>query len=152
MTDETALDELCRTAARLVHAGPTPPRRVRVQRGDLIVDVEWPVAGTSAPAPAPTPAAPPPAEDGAHVVRAPMVGTFYHAPEPGAKPFVAVGDLVEPGQQLGILESMKLMNPIEADCAGQIVEILVADGAPVEYDQPLVRMESHGGSACSTPS
>src|SRR5262249_6626691 len=78
--------------------------------------------------------------DGDHYVKAPMVGTFYHAAEPGAQPFVAVGDLVQPGQQVGILESMKLMNPIEADCAGKVAEVLVPNGASVEYDQPLLRI------------
>ena len=70
-------------------------------------------------------------------IRAPMVGVFYRAPEPGAKPFVSEGDLVEPGQQVGIVEAMKLMVPIEADQHGRIVEILVANGESVEYDQPL---------------
>jgi acetyl-CoA carboxylase biotin carboxyl carrier protein len=69
---------------------------------------------------------------------APMVGTFYRAPTPGAKPFVEVGQSVKPGDVLCIVEAMKMMNQIEADRAGTIGAILVEDGAPVEYDQPLV--------------
>lgn len=76
-----------------------------------------------------------------HAVRAPLVGTFYCAPEPGSAPFVKVGDVVTGGQQLAIIEAMKLMNAIEADCDGRIVEILVADGSSVEFDQPLVLID-----------
>jgi len=73
-----------------------------------------------------------------HVVASPMVGTFYRAPAPGAKPFVEVGQAVKAGDVLCIVEAMKMMNQIEADRAGTIGAILVEDGAPVEYDQPLV--------------
>jgi acetyl-CoA carboxylase biotin carboxyl carrier protein len=66
------------------------------------------------------------------------VGTFYRAPEPGAAPFVAEGDTVRPGQQVAIIEAMKLMIPVEAERAGEVVEFLVADRAPVEYGQPLM--------------
>jgi acetyl-CoA carboxylase biotin carboxyl carrier protein len=69
------------------------------------------------------------------------VGTFYRAPEPGSAPFVEVGDVVAWGQQLAIIEAMKLMNAIEADCDGRVVEIPVADGSPVEFDQPLVLID-----------
>jgi acetyl-CoA carboxylase biotin carboxyl carrier protein len=74
-------------------------------------------------------------------VRAPMVGTFYHAPEPGAAPFVTVGDHVEAGQQVGIVEAMKLMNPVEAADSGRVIEVLVADAGRVEYEQPLIELE-----------
>ncbi|AZR73542.1 acetyl-CoA carboxylase, biotin carboxyl carrier protein [Anoxybacter fermentans] len=70
-------------------------------------------------------------------VKAPMVGTFYRAPRPGADPFVKVGDRVEVGQTLCIIEAMKLMNEIEAEFTGKIVDILVEDGQPVEYGQTL---------------
>lgn len=73
-----------------------------------------------------------------HVVASPMVGTFYRAPAPGAKSFVEVGQTVKAGDVLCIVEAMKMMNQIEADRAGTIGAILVDDGAPVEYDQPLV--------------
>lgn len=72
-----------------------------------------------------------------HVVRAPMVGTFYRAPSPDANPFVEVGDRVTPDQTLCIIEAMKMLNRIEADVAGEVTAILVENGQPVEFDQPL---------------
>jgi len=73
-----------------------------------------------------------------HVVKSPMVGTFYRSAAPGAKPFVEVGDAVEIGDPLCIIEAMKLMNEIEADQAGNVKAILVENGQPVEYGQPLL--------------
>jgi len=90
-----------------------------------------PVANT-----APAPAAAAPAPSG-HVVKAPMVGTFYRAPNPGSAPFVEVGQSVKEGEPLCIVEAMKLLNEIEADKTGVIKEILVENGEPVEYGQPL---------------
>ncbi|MFU2070862.1 acetyl-CoA carboxylase biotin carboxyl carrier protein, partial [Bordetella hinzii] len=72
-----------------------------------------------------------------HVVKAPMVGTFYRSPNPGAAPFVDVGQSVKEGDALCIIEAMKLLNEIEADKSGVIKEILVENGEPVEYGQPL---------------
>jgi acetyl-CoA carboxylase biotin carboxyl carrier protein len=69
-----------------------------------------------------------------------MVGTFYRAPAPGESPFVAVGDRVKSGQSVCIIEAMKLMNEIEAEVSGQVMEILVQNGEPVEYGQPLMRI------------
>lgn len=74
---------------------------------------------------------------GKHVVRSPMVGTFYRAPSPTAKPFVEIGSKVKVGETLCIIEAMKLMNQIEADCSGVIESILVDNGSPVEYGTPL---------------
>ena len=96
-------------------------------------------AVTSSPAP---PAVAPPqvapaAEETLHMVRSPIVGTFYEAPSPGAPPFVKPGDMVETGQVLCIVEAMKLMNEIESDVAGEIVKKLVANGQPIEYGQEL---------------
>lgn len=103
----------------------------------------------AAPSPAAAPAAPPPAlASGAdataepalpegHVVKSPMVGTFYRAPSPGAKPFVEVGSQVNPGDTLCIIEAMKLLNEIEADRGGIVKAILVENGQPVEYGEPL---------------
>ncbi|ASW55186.1 acetyl-CoA carboxylase biotin carboxyl carrier protein [Plantactinospora sp. KBS50] len=71
-------------------------------------------------------------------VLAPMVGTFYRAPEPGRPPFVEVGDVVQPDRVVGIVEAMKLMNEVTAGQAGRVVDLLVADGQPVEYGQPLI--------------
>lgn len=91
------------------------------------------VAAAAAAAPA-APAAP---VIQGHVVKAPMVGTFYRAPNPGAAPFVDVGQTVKEGEALCIIEAMKLLNEIEADKSGVIKEILVENGEPVEYGQPL---------------
>jgi acetyl-CoA carboxylase biotin carboxyl carrier protein len=74
-------------------------------------------------------------------VEAPMVGTFYHAPKPDAPPFVKEGDAVKEGQVLCIIEAMKLMNEIEAKVAGRVVKVLVENGQPVEFGQPLFLME-----------
>ncbi|MDA0190510.1 MAG: acetyl-CoA carboxylase biotin carboxyl carrier protein, partial [Proteobacteria bacterium] len=72
-----------------------------------------------------------------HVVKAPMVGTFYRAASPGADPFIEVGATVKEGQTLCIIEAMKLLNEIESDCAGVVKAILVENGQPVEYGEPL---------------
>ena len=87
-------------------------------------------AAASAPAPAPEPAA-------GQIVKSPMVGTFYRAPGPDAKPFVEVGQVVKPGDTLCIIEAMKLLNEIEAEVGGAIREILVENGQAVEYGQAL---------------
>jgi acetyl-CoA carboxylase biotin carboxyl carrier protein len=89
-----------------------------------------------APAPTETPA--PAIEPEGHFVKSPMVGTFYRAASPGAKPFVEVGDTVQVGDTLCIIEAMKLMNEIEADKAGVVKQVLAENGQPVEYGQPLV--------------
>lgn len=100
-------------------------------------------APTSAPAPVTAPATavplPPPtlAEPEGHIVKSPMVGTYYRCPSPGAKPFVEVGDSVKKGQTVCIIEAMKLMNEIEADKDGVIKAVLVENGQPVEYGEPL---------------
>jgi acetyl-CoA carboxylase biotin carboxyl carrier protein len=82
------------------------------------------------------PAEPEPGQDG-HVVKAPMVGTFYRSPSPDAKAFVEVGQAVKEGDTICIIEAMKLMNEIEADASGVVKAILVENGQPVEYGQPL---------------
>jgi len=74
------------------------------------------------------------------VIPAPMVGTFYRAPSPDTEPYVNVGDEIEAGQVICVIEAMKLMNEITADLDGEILEILVEDGQPVEYDQPIFRV------------
>jgi acetyl-CoA carboxylase biotin carboxyl carrier protein len=78
------------------------------------------------------------AEPEGHLVKSPMVGTFYRAASPGAKPFVEVGDSVQVGDTLCIIEAMKLMNEIEADKAGVVKQVLAENGQPVEFGQPLV--------------
>jgi acetyl-CoA carboxylase biotin carboxyl carrier protein len=124
-------------------AAPTPSS---VDPGQL---AQWLQSAT--PAAASAPVAPQPAETGIappvptaggedaglHIVKSPIVGTFYEAPSPGAEPFVKVGDRVESGQVICIVEAMKLMNEIECDAAGEIVKKMVASGQPVEYGQAL---------------
>ena len=83
----------------------------------------------------------PPAEKH-HVVKSPIVGTFYESPSPGSPAFVKVGDIVEVGQVLCIVEAMKLMNEIESDAAGEIVERIASTGQPVEYGQPLFAIKA----------
>ncbi|MEP7208011.1 MAG: acetyl-CoA carboxylase biotin carboxyl carrier protein [Casimicrobiaceae bacterium] len=111
---------------RITRATPAPTSTVMVQApaaaAPAVVPVEVPV----------------PAVPQGHVVKSPMVGTFYRAATPGAKPFVDVGDTVQAGDTLCIIEAMKLMNEIEADASGVVKEILAENGQPVEFGQPLV--------------
>ena len=86
----------------------------------------------------PAPAELPPAEPEGHLVKSPMVGTFYRSASPGGKAFVEVGDTVQAGDTLCIIEAMKLMNEIESDQSGVVKEILVENGQPVEFGQPMV--------------
>jgi len=99
--------------------------------------------GPAAPGPAAgaAAAAPAPAEPQGHVVKSPMVGTFYRAPSPGAPTFIEVGQAVTKGQTLCIIEAMKLLNEIEADASGTLKAILVENGQPVEYGQGLFVIE-----------
>jgi acetyl-CoA carboxylase biotin carboxyl carrier protein len=115
--------------------------RVRLRRAGVEVNqVLVPAASAAPPAAAPaiqTPAPSAPATESTTLVRSPIVGTYYDAPSPGAPPFVKVGDTVEPGQVLCIIESMKLMNEIEAEAAGTITAKLLENGRPVEYGEAL---------------
>ena len=103
---------------------------------------------TSAPAaaaihPKPPPTSAPEAVDpdaGLHIVKSPIVGTFFGSPSPGAAQFVAPGDRVTKGQVIGVVEAMKLMNEIESDATGEIVKCLVSNGQPIEFGQPLFSM------------
>ena len=97
-----------------------------------------PPAAPAAPAVESAAAKPKPSE---HVITAPMVGTFYAAPSPGAKPFVEIGDEIKVGQVLCVIEAMKMMNQIEADRAGRITSIMARNGDPVEFGQPLFVVE-----------
>ncbi|MDM4718994.1 acetyl-CoA carboxylase biotin carboxyl carrier protein [Micromonospora sp. WMMA1363] len=146
---------LCRQARALVADLDGPVRRVLLRSGDAVLEVQWhpPVesAWSTMPPAGPPPPVRPPAEAAAttapvvapprHSVRSPIVGTFYRAPEPGAAPFVEVGDRVHPGQVVGIVEAMKLMNEVTVDRPGRVTEILADDGRPVEYDQPLLALD-----------
>ena len=99
-----------------------------------------PAEGTPAVESAPAPDA----KIGGNDVKSPMVGTFYSAPEPGSKPYVSVGSRVSKGQILCIIEAMKIMNEIESEVAGVVTEVLASDAQPVEYGQPLFRIDPNG--------
>lgn len=130
--------------------------KVRIKRGSEIQYVSAPAAAgphtEAAPlsraaaaagaSPAGTAAKPPAEDEGLHLVRSPIVGTYYDAPAPGAPPFVGAGDQVKVGQILCIIEAMKLMNEIEADAGGEVVKKFVQNGQPVEYGQPLFGLKT----------
>ncbi len=112
-------------------------RRIKVRRGFAPV-AESPRDAAAASKPAAVPAAAPAEEVSGESVKSPIVGTAFLSPEPGAEPFINVGDPVKAGDTLLIIEAMKVMNPITAPSGGVIKKILVADAQPVEFDQPLV--------------
>jgi acetyl-CoA carboxylase biotin carboxyl carrier protein len=127
--------------------------RKELRGGDRIVTTVTAPEGISAPAIAPTPAVAPPPPSPSTPSAAPpgadrlvditslMVGTFYRSPSPDEAPFVEVGDRIRVGQTVCIVEAMKVMNEIDTEVAGEIVEILVDNGHPVEYGQPLMRVK-----------
>lgn len=119
---------------RIVKGG-MPPREVYLSAPQMM-PAQAPAA---VPAPAAAPAAP--AAPSGHVVKSPMVGTFYRSPSPGAEAFVEIGDTVKSGQTICIIEAMKLLNEIEADKDGVIKAILVDNGQPVEFGEPLFVIE-----------
>lgn len=133
-------------ASRTIAPSPAAPSEAALASRDL-------APAATPPKPAPKAAATPvaaPAEktriarlEGATIIKSPMVGTVYHAPEPGAAPFVKVGQPVSPGDQICIVEVMKLMNSIHAESHGVVTEILVADGEAVEYGQELFVISTH---------
>jgi len=143
--------DLVRQLAELLDA--TSLTEIEVQDGERRIKVARKVqaAATYAPAPppvaqaAPAPAAQaaatPPQVDNSNAIRSPMVGTVYLAPEPGAPNFASVGDTVNAGDTLVIIEAMKVMNPITAPHGGTVKAVLVANGSPVEFDQPLIVVE-----------
>lgn len=114
--------------------------RVRINRyspgGAPVPMMMQPMAQPQSFASAPAAAAAEPVEEG-HIVKSPMVGTFYRSPSPGSPSFIEVGQTVSDGQTLCIIEAMKLLNEIESDAAGVVKKILVENGQPVEYGQPL---------------
>ncbi|URL58121.1 acetyl-CoA carboxylase biotin carboxyl carrier protein [Luteibacter flocculans] len=129
-----------------IKEGEEVVRLSRVPKGGVAVAAPQPMmaapvaAATAAPAAAPAVAAAPAADAGlppGHVVKAPMVGTFYAASTPGAPAFATIGKQVKAGETLGIIEAMKMFNQIEADVAGTVVAILVENGQPVEFDEPM---------------
>jgi acetyl-CoA carboxylase biotin carboxyl carrier protein len=115
--------------------------RIRLVRGGFAVATPHVVAAAPAPTASAAPLAPAASDEGGAYITSPFVGTFYRAPSPDAPPFVDVGSAVREGQALCIVEAMKLMNEIEADCSGTIVEILAENGKPVEFGQKLFRIK-----------
>lgn len=149
------LETVQRTALHLLSGFPAAPSSLRISVAEVSVQVDWAAGPSGAAGPAPVrietaatqdPAAEAPVEaQPREYVRSPSVGVFYCAPEPGAEPFVAEGDSVQPGQQVAIVEAMKLMIPVKADVRGELVEVLKQDGEPVEYDEALLAvLPSHG--------
>jgi acetyl-CoA carboxylase biotin carboxyl carrier protein len=152
---EAALNTLCQSLAEVLRTASWPPSRVSLACGAASLEVEWPTAATAPTGPStsvtlamparpvPQPVAEPAPLTG-YAITAPLVGTFYRAAEPGGKPFVEIGDVVRVGQQVAIVEAMKLMNTVEADQAGRVVEILASDCDSVEYGQPLILLQPLG--------
>jgi acetyl-CoA carboxylase biotin carboxyl carrier protein len=122
--------------------------KVRIVKGGGPVTYAPPIAGAAAPVLQPattqapvTPAPAAPAIPAGHVVKSPMVGTFYRSASPGAKPFVEIGSQVKEGETVCIIEAMKILNEIETDKSGTIIQILCENGQAVEYGQPLFVVE-----------
>jgi acetyl-CoA carboxylase biotin carboxyl carrier protein len=136
-------------ALRLLAQVPYPPTSIRIRVGQISLELEWqpPASGPASEialspgavvldGQGPTASSPP--EPVGHPVRAPSVGVFYESPSPGDPAFVDVGDTVTAGQQVGIVEVMKLMIPVETDRSGVVVAVLKRNGDSVEYDEPLI--------------
>jgi acetyl-CoA carboxylase biotin carboxyl carrier protein len=152
-TTEAIVDAVRLTTLGLLASLPEHPKRLRVHAAGVTVDLDWrslPAAALPTPYPLDQPVVVPAAATVAvdessvnsYFVCAPAVGTFYHSPDPGKPPFAALGALVEVGQQVGIVEAMKLMLPVQADQAGEVVKVLVADGESVEYGQRLLELRA----------
>jgi acetyl-CoA carboxylase biotin carboxyl carrier protein len=135
---------------RVLDARATLPVQVVLRSGDASLEVAWPspsastapvalAADTGVAAAAETSVTEDAPDE--YVITAPLVGTFYRRPEPDAPPFIEIGDVVRAGEQVAIVEAMKLMNRIEADRTGRVIDIVIADGTPVEYGQALFILE-----------
>jgi acetyl-CoA carboxylase biotin carboxyl carrier protein len=133
-------DTVLRKVAGLLSGLPSQPSALRVRTGDVSLELEWaeqsPRGGPLALADGPTTSVET-SSDQVDYVFAPTVGVFYRAPGPGADPFVEVGDVVGPTQQVGIIEAMKLMIPVEAGKPGRITAVLKDNMTPAEYGEPL---------------
>ncbi len=150
LVSESNISELEITEAdgkvRIVKADPAAAAAQFVAAPALPAAAVAPVAGGSqvtpaiSPAPATTPAETP-AQPAGHVVKSPMVGTFYRSSSPGGKPFVDAGSTIKEGEPICIIEAMKIMNEIEADKAGKVTQILCENGQAVEFGQPLFVIE-----------
>ncbi|SCF39424.1 acetyl-CoA carboxylase biotin carboxyl carrier protein [Micromonospora matsumotoense] len=139
----SALRQATHTVDRLLRLGGPPPTTLVVHVGEVWIEMTWAVPGPAVDDTADTPPEPVDEDSSATAdyITAPAVGTFYLAPSPGAEPFVRTHSLVVAGQQVGIVEAMKLMIPVEAATAGRIGKVLRTDGDPVEYNQPLFELK-----------
>jgi acetyl-CoA carboxylase biotin carboxyl carrier protein len=154
MLDDSTVDslEISSDKGLRIRLAKTPVSRGTVQyaAAPAAAPALAPAAATAPVAPAPggpaAAAATPSAPAAAHLsdVKSPMVGTYYGAPEPGAKPYVTVGQKIQKGQVLCIIEAMKIMNEIESEVSGKVVEINATDAHPVEYGQVLFRVDPNG--------
>lgn len=152
MLDESSVDsiEISSDKGMKIRISKTASQRGVVQMAapmQQMMPVEprlSPAGGTPIPAAAAEPAAVEPPKVNTLDIKSPMVGTYYGAPEPGAKPYVSVGDKISKGQTLCIIEAMKIMNEIESEYAGTVRAISVSDAHPVEYGQVLFKIEPNG--------
>lgn len=148
MTEETtpgvAAEDLAAQVVRLAHELPGTPQRMKVEAAGTAVEVDWDTSADPAGEPDTAAAPSQDTEPAGPRITAPLVGTFYRAPGPGEAPFVEIGDVVAEGQQVGIVEAMKLMNPVEAAQSGTVAELLVEDGEMVEFSQPLILLARDG--------
>jgi acetyl-CoA carboxylase biotin carboxyl carrier protein len=143
LVSESNVSELEITEAegkvRIVKGGGAQPQAM--SQPMQVAQVPGAMGAAPAPQAAPAPVAAAPAEPTGHIVKSPMVGTFYRSASPGAKPFVEIGSQVKDGETVCIIEAMKILNEIETDKAGTITKILVENGQAVEYGQPLFVVE-----------
>ena len=148
MLDESTVDsmEISSDKGMRIRLSKTPVSRGAVQiAAPAAAPVAMAAPAAAAAAPAAAPAAPvPAAASNLTDVKSPMVGTFYGSPEPGAKAYVTVGQQIKKGQVLCIIEAMKIMNEIESEVSGTVVEINATDAHPVEYGQVLFRVSANG--------
>ncbi len=151
MLDGSTVDsiEISSEKGMKLRLSKSAPQRggVALAAPQMAVATPAPAAASAAPSVDSTTAAPSAAAPAAHdllEVKSPMVGTYYKSPEPGAKAYVSVGDRIAPGQVLCIIEAMKIMNEIESEFAGVVVEVRAEDSHPVEYGQVLFRIDPNG--------
>jgi acetyl-CoA carboxylase biotin carboxyl carrier protein len=125
-----------------IHEGEESVRISRVgSHAPIVTTTSAPQQFIQAPAATVAPVVSAPVVDNRHTIKAPMVGTVYLAPSPGAKPFITVGQAVKSGDTLCLIEAMKMFNPIEADKTGTVTAILIESGSPVEFNEPLLVIE-----------
>jgi acetyl-CoA carboxylase biotin carboxyl carrier protein len=151
---QESLAQLGREVRGLVKDVSGPLRRLRLSAGEAAVEIEWhlpeaqpaeesvtvarPLAGQQDPAERDAASATTTVDQ--QLISSPMVGTFYRADSEGGQPYVTVGDVVEEGQTVGIVEAMKLFNPIAAECSGVVLEVLAGNAKPVQFGEPLIRL------------